>query len=280
MTLNPAGPGTGIRFLRTDIAGALPVHARYDTVSETTLSTTVRGSDGTKVATIEHLMAAFAGCGVDNALVEIDGPEVPIMDGSSSPFVFLIECASLVEQNAPRQWIRILKNVAVEDKGRCASLAPDAGFSIRFDIRFDNSLIASQSYFGDLQDGAFKADLCRARTFGFASEVDKLRALGLARGGSLDNAVVVDDDRVLNEGGLRYEDEFVRHKVLDSIGDLYLAGGPIQGHFSGDRSGHSLNNRLLRELFDDEAAWCYTTEPPAPVAAGKVWADGVAAARA
>jgi UDP-3-O-[3-hydroxymyristoyl] N-acetylglucosamine deacetylase len=280
MTLHPAPADTGIRFLRTDLPGSTPVLARYDQVSDTMLCTTIEGDDGAKVATIEHLMAALAGCGVDNALVELDGPEVPVMDGSSAPFVFLIECASLVEQDAPRRWIRVLKPVSIRDGERTVSLTPGNGFSVSFEIDFAGTLVSKQSYFADLRDGTFKTDLCRARTFGFASDADKLRSLGLALGGSLDNAVVVDNDQVLNEEGLRYDDEFVRHKVLDSIGDLYLAGGPIQGHFTGERSGHSLNNQLLKTLFDDEASWCYTTEPPEAVELGATWGSAAAAASA
>ncbi len=261
MTLRPADPGTGVRFLRTDVPGSDPIPARFDTVSDTTLCTTI-GQDGCKVATIEHLMAAFAGCGVDNVLVELDGPEVPVMDGSSAPFVFLIECADLVEQDAAKRWIKVLKPVKVGGTDKSASLVPSEGFSVSFSIDFDNEVVAKQSYFLDMQDGVFKAEVARARTFGFISEVDKLRQLGLARGGSLDNVVIVDNNKILNEDGLRYGNEFVRHKILDSIGDLYLSGAPIIGHFTGERSGHAMNNALLCALFEDETAWCYSEHGP------------------
>lgn len=276
MTLRPAEADTGIRFLRTDVAGAEPIPARYDCVSDTTLCTTIGGA-GVKVATIEHLMAAFAGCGVDNALVELDGPEVPVMDGSSAPFVFLIECANLVEQAAAKRWIRILKPIEIGGEEKSASLVPADGFSVEFTIDFDNEVVARQTYFLDVQEGAFKAELARARTFGFAGEVDKLRALGLARGGSLDNVVVVDNNRILNEGGLRYGDEFVRHKILDSIGDLYLAGASIIGHFQGDCSGHAMNNALLHAMFADETAWCYSEDGPDMFAVEPVYASAATA---
>lgn len=276
MTLRPAEADTGIRFLRTDADDAEPIPARYDFVSDTTLCTTIGGA-GVKVATIEHLMAAFAGCGVDNALVELDGPEVPVMDGSSAPFVFLIECANLVEQDAAKRWIRVLKPVKIGGEGKSAALAPADGFSVDFTIDFDNEVIARQSYFLDVQEGAFKSELARARTFGFVGEVDKLRALGLARGGSLDNVVVVDNNTILNEEGLRYGDEFVRHKILDSIGDLYLAGAPIIGHFKGECSGHAMNNALLHALFADETAWCHSEDGPEIYDAEPVYASAATA---
>jgi len=256
MTLNPADADTGIVFRRTDVAGAgATIPARWDSVVDTRLNTTVGNGDGIVVGTIEHLMAAFSGAGIDNAFVEISGPEVPIMDGSSAPFLFLIECVGIVEQYAARRVIEILKPVSVGGRDRSAVLSPGKSFSISFEIDFEGTLIDHQQFFANLKNGAFQSEIARARTFGFEDDVAQLRAAGLARGGSLDNAVVVSGDRVLNDDGLRYEDEFVRHKVLDSIGDLYLAGGSILGHFHGFRSGHALNHDLLRALFADETAW-------------------------
>ena len=256
MTLRPAEPGTGVTFYRTDIAGSAPIPADWQHVTETRLCTTV-GSDGMMVSTIEHLMAALSGCEIDNAIIEINGAEVPVMDGSAEPFVFLIECAGVVEQNAPRRAIRVLKPITVQDGPRTVSLAPADTFCVSFAIDFDSPAVARQECTFRLVNGTFKSEICRARTFGFLDEIDEMLAAGLARGGSLDNAVVVSGDRILNEGGLRYTDEFVRHKVLDSIGDLYLAGAPIIGHFHGHQSGHALNNRLLRALFADPTAWSY-----------------------
>lgn len=256
MTLNPAAPNSGIVFRRTDAAGAgAEVKAHWSHAIETPLCTTLVADNGQKVSTIEHLMAAFAACGIDNALVELNAEEVPIMDGSAAPFVFLIECAGRQVQNAPRRAIRILKPVSVEEPHRAASFEPGEGFTIDFEIDFDNDLVARQTWSGLVNEETFKAEISRARTFGFLQEVEQLRKLGLARGGSLDNAIVIDGDKVLNEGGLRFEDEFVRHKVLDSIGDLYLAGAPILGHFTGIKAGHALNLRLLVTLFADESAW-------------------------
>lgn len=256
MTLNPAAPNSGIVFRRTDAAGAgAEVKAHWSHAIETPLCTTLVADNGQKVSTIEHLMAAFAACGIDNALVELNAEEVPIMDGSAAPFVFLIECAGRQVQSAPRRAIRILKPVSVEEPHRAASFEPGEGFTIDFEIDFDNDLVARQTWSGLVNEETFKAEISRARTFGFLQEVEQLRKLGLARGGSLDNAIVIDGDKVLNEGGLRFEDEFVRHKVLDSIGDLYLAGAPILGHFTGIKAGHALNLRLLVTLFADESAW-------------------------
>lgn len=254
MTLVPATDGSGIRFRRVDLPGAPEIEARFDCVEDTRLCTMLGDGNGVRIGTIEHLMAAFAGMGVDNVVVELDGPEVPVMDGSSAPFVFLIECAGLQEQTSRRQVLRVLEPLEVVDGDKRVMLSPAEGFSIAFEIDFDSAAVARQEIAFDLADGVFKRELARARTFGFAEQVDQLRSLGLIRGGSLENAVVVEGDKVLNEGGLRYEDEFVRHKVLDSIGDLYLAG-PIQGAFVGVKSGHDLNNRLLRKLIATPSAW-------------------------
>lgn len=254
MTLNPAEADSGIVFRRTDVEG-VELQAHWKNAVETPLCTTLVAENGQKVSTIEHLMSAFVACGIDNALVEISAEEVPIMDGSAAPFVFLIECAGRARQDAPRRAIRILKDVSVEEPHRAASFVPGEGFTVDFDIDFDNDLVSRQSWSGAITEETFKSEISRARTFGFLHEVEQLRKMGLARGGSLDNAVVIDGDKVMNEGGLRFKDEFVRHKVLDSIGDLYLAGAPILGHFTGHKAGHALNLRLLVELFSDQDAW-------------------------
>ena len=252
MTLLPALPGTGIVFRRTDTGAE--IRAVWENTVESARCTMLSDGGGTTVGTVEHLMAALAGAAVDNAIVELDGPEVPIMDGSAAPFVFLIECAGTVEQAAPRHAIKVLKPVAVVEDGAMAALYPDDGFSMSFEIDFSNTLIRRQGMSMSVDFGSFKAELSRARTFGLLDDVDRLRAAGLARGGSLDNVVVVDGDEVLNSGGLRYEDEFVRHKLLDAIGDLYLLGKPLLGAFSAHKSGHALNNRLLRAALADGAA--------------------------
>jgi len=256
MTLQPADADSGIVFKRTDIAGkGALIPATWDRVTDTRMCTTLGNDDGVTIGTVEHLMAALAGCGIDNALIELNGPEVPIMDGSSQPFVFLIECAGVVEQDASRRVIRVLKTVSVN--GGEARLSPGSHLSLDFEIDFGDDLVSRQSLSIGLINGSFPKDLARARTFGFLRDVEALRAAGLAKGGSLDNAVVVSGDGVMNEGGLRYEDEFVRHKVLDAIGDLYLAGAAIIGNFQGVRSGHATNNALLRALFADPDAWEY-----------------------
>lgn len=256
MTLHPAGPGTGIVFQRTDVPGDEGrVPALWDNVCETMLCSTISNAHGTRVATVEHLMAALAGCDVDNAIIELDGPEVPIMDGSSAPFVFLIECAGLVAQDAPRRAIRVIKEVSVEDGGRIVSLSPGDGFSVSLEIDFENPHVAHQTYRFEVNSLTFKDELCRARTFGFENDIEEMRNRGLARGGSLQNAVVVGENGVINEGGLRYDNEFVRHKALDAVGDLYLAGAPIIGAYQGIRAGHGLNNQLLQALFADVDAW-------------------------
>ncbi len=260
MTLRPAEAGSGIVFRRLDRpAPVAEVAAEWNRVSDTVLGTTICNDNGTSVATVEHLMAAFYGCGVDNAIVELDGGEVPIMDGSAAPFVFLIECAGLAEQLPARQSIRVLKTVEVADEDRYASLSPYDGFMLDVEIDFDNALIAHQSWRFDMALGTFKDQLCRARTFGFLDDVEALRARGLARGGSLENAIVVSNEGVLNQDGLRYGDEFVRHKALDAVGDLYLAGAPLLGRYHSQRGGHSLNNQLLAALFADAEAWCWVT---------------------
>ncbi len=258
MTLHPAAPNSGIVFRRSDRAGA-EIEAHWLNAVESPLCTRLENGEGLSITTIEHLMGALAGLEIDNAVIELDGPEVPVMDGSAAPFVFLIECAGVVEQDAPRRALKVLKPVSVSEGGKSASLLPDDGFSMSFAIDFASGAIRRQDLTIALDPESFKSDISRARTFGFLHEVDQMRAAGLARGGSLENAVVIKGDEVLNREGLRYVDEFVRHKVLDALGDLYLAGAPIIGHFRGMRSGHALNCRLLQTLFADPSAWCFTT---------------------
>jgi UDP-3-O-[3-hydroxymyristoyl] N-acetylglucosamine deacetylase len=258
MTLHPADVATGIIFQRSDLGSKTgTIVASWDNVVDTRMATTLGNANGVCVGTVEHLMAALAGCGIDNALVEIDGPEVPVMDGSSAPFVFLIECAGVQLQQAPRLAIKIDKPIIVGDDSKFISLRPDDSFSVSFEIDFDDAPVAQQQLSLRLVNGTFKTEIARARTFGFAHEVDALREAGLARGGSLDNAVVINGNKVLNGDGLRYSDEFVRHKILDCVGDLYLAGAPIIGAVDALRSGHALNNVLLKALFDNPSAWSH-----------------------
>lgn len=271
MVLHPAECDTGIVFKRTDIAGrGAIVPALWSNVGDTRMNTCLVNEAGVQVGTVEHLMSALAGAGIDNCLIEINGAEVPVMDGSAAPFLFLIECAGVVDQAQPRRAIRVLKRVSVTEGDKTAALTPANSFSLHFEIDFGAKAISRQEFAVDLSRGAFKSEISRARTFGFEQEVAMLRAAGLARGGSLDNAVVIDSTgtKVLNDDGLRYGDEFVRHKILDAVGDLSLAGAPILGAFHGVRSGHALNNQLLRALFADQTAWCYTTIAPGSAAAG------------
>jgi UDP-3-O-[3-hydroxymyristoyl] N-acetylglucosamine deacetylase len=268
MVLHPAEADTGIVFRRTDAAGGTEVQANWRNAIETPLCTTLVDARGNHVATIEHLMSALSACGIDNAVIELNGPEVPIMDGSAAPFVFLIECAGVAAQSSPRRALRILSEVTVSEPHRGASLAPGGGFTVGFEIDFGNTVIGRQEWFTEVTESAFKRDVARARTFGLAQDIEKMRAMGLARGGSLDNAIVVNGHEILNEEGLRFHNEFVRHKVLDSIGDLYLVGAPIIGHFQGDRAGHALTLRLLQQLFAEEGAWEWTEQAAAPAAAG------------
>jgi len=267
LSLHPAEAGSGVRFVRKDLRSQSPVQALFDQVCDTTMCTAIGKSGDSRISTIEHLMAALAALEIDNVTIELDGPEVPIMDGSAQPFVFLIECAGIVEQEAPRRWIEILKPITVTALGKSARLEPIGAdeacdsFAISCDIEFDHPVIKSQSMTFDLTSEHFKSDVSRARTFGFAERVEELWSRGLALGGSLKNAVVVSQDKVLNEEGLRFEDEFVRHKVLDCIGDLYLAGGPIIGRFVGSCAGHAMHNKLLRALFADPTAWRVVEDP-------------------
>jgi UDP-3-O-[3-hydroxymyristoyl] N-acetylglucosamine deacetylase len=258
MRLLPAEPGTGIVFVRTDLMnGARIIPARWDHVVDTQLCTVIGNGCGGIVATIEHLMAALRAAEIDNAVIEIDGPEVPVMDGSSDAFVFLIDMAGIAQQDAARREIAVLKPVEVTANGKRAALVPADVPRFSFDIAFDKKLIRNQHLDFTLTQAGFKSQICRARTFGFFEEVDQMQKLGFARGGSLQNAIVIQGDTILNEGGLRYDDEFVRHKLLDAIGDMALAGAPLRAHFQGNRSGHALNNQLLHALFADPSAWCF-----------------------
>ena len=258
MTLRPAEVNAGIKFLRSDIGADCYVPASWKNVTETKLATTISNESGHHITTIEHLMAGFAGCGIDNALIEIDGPEVPAMDGSAQPFVTMIESSGILFQEAPRKAIVIKKPIKVGTKNSFISLMPAPMFGVSFEIEFNNTALAKQSLEMKLVNGTFKDEIASARTFGFAHEVDAMRKAGLARGGSLKNAVVIQDDHVLNQEGLRYENEFVRHKILDCVGDLYLAGAPIIGQVNAVRSGHALNHELLCNLFSKSDSWCFS----------------------
>ncbi len=266
MAMLPAPAGHGITFRRTDIAGkGVSITADWRHVADMPMCTALE-AEGVQIATVEHLMAALSGCGIDNLQIEINGPELPIMDGSAWPFVFLIECAGISELEAPRRFLKILSPVSIGMGGRSVALIPGKGFSLSFEVDYDSGAIARQYGEIEIVDGVFKNELSRARTFGFLHEVDALRAAGLARGASLDNSIVITGDGILNEGGLRFPDEFVRHKMLDAMGDLYLAGAPILGRFEGHCSGHKLNHRLLRALFQRREAWCWTDSSAAAMA--------------
>jgi UDP-3-O-[3-hydroxymyristoyl] N-acetylglucosamine deacetylase len=256
LTLRPAAIDTGIVFRRIDLDVPVEIKASPENVGDTRLSTTLI-KDDVRIATIEHLLSAIAGLGVDNAYVDLSAPEVPIMDGSAGPFVFLLQSAGIVEQNAPKRFIRIKRTVKVEDRDKWARFDPFDGFKVGFTIDFDHPVFKDRSQHAELDFSttSFVKEVSRARTFGFMCDIEMLREQRLALGGSLDNAVVLDDYRVLNEDGLRYEDEFVKHKILDAIGDLYLLGRSLIGAFMGFKSGHDLNNHLLRALIARKDAW-------------------------
>jgi UDP-3-O-[3-hydroxymyristoyl] N-acetylglucosamine deacetylase len=256
LTLRPAAVDTGIVFRRVDLPMPVEIPARTQHVGDTRLSTTLVNGD-VRISTVEHLLSAFAGLGIDNAYVDLSAAEVPIMDGSAGPFVFLIQSAGFEEQNAVKKFIRIKQPLEVSDGEKWARFAPFEGFKVSFTIEFDHPVFRERSQTAEIDFAAtsFVKEVSRARTFGFMREVELLRENNLALGGSLDNAVVVDDYRVLNEDGLRYEDEFVKHKVLDAVGDLYLLGHSLVGAFSGHKSGHALNNKLLKLLLATESAW-------------------------
>ncbi len=249
----PQPANKGITFIRKDIKNNNKIRAIWSNVSSTRLCTTIENKHNVSVSTVEHLMSALSGMHIDNALIEIDGPEVPIMDGSSKVFVELIEKAKLIEQNSQRKILKVIKEIKVENNESYAKIIPHKEFSVDFEIEFDSHLINKQSCHLQLINGNYKSDISQARTFGFEEDVNYLRSNGFALGGNLDNAVVVGKDKILNKEGLRYKDEFVRHKILDSIGDLYLAGYPVQGYFYGKKSGHFLNNELLKKLLSSES---------------------------
>ena len=256
MTLRPAPVNTGIVFRRIDLAEPVEIPSRCEFVGDTRLSTTLV-RDTVRVATVEHLLSAMAGLGIDNAYVDLSAAEVPIMDGSAGPFVFLLQSAGIEEQSAPKRFIRIKKTVKVEDGDKWARFEPFDGFKVGFSIEFQHPMFSRRSSAAeiDFSTTSFVKEVSRARTFGFMRDIEMLRERNLALGGSMDNAIVLDDYRVLNEDGLRYEDEFVKHKILDAIGDLYLLGHSLIGSFYGHKSGHELNNKLLRALMADAKAW-------------------------
>ncbi|MDD4881075.1 MAG: UDP-3-O-acyl-N-acetylglucosamine deacetylase [Gallionellaceae bacterium] len=260
ITLRPAAPDTGIFFRRVDLAE--PVTFRIDPhlVSDTRLCSALE-CNGARVATVEHLMSALAGLGIDNLYIDIDAAEVPILDGSAAPFVFLLQSAGIDEQEKPRRYIRVKKTVRVEEGDKWAEIAPHDGFRIRFKIDFEHPVLkrSGREISIDFAETSYVKEISRARTFGFMNEVEYLRANGLALGGSLDNAIVMDEFRVLNADGLRYADEFVKHKVLDAVGDFYLAGHALLGDITAFKSGHGLNNQLLCALLDDAEAWEWAT---------------------
>ena len=257
LTLEPAAVDNGIKFIRVDNKNDNVIEAIWSNVSETVLSTTISNSYGVKISTIEHLMSALSGLHIDNINIYINANEVPIMDGSSKPFVEMIEEIGIKKQSKKRKLLNVKKSIEVSENNTSVKIVPNNQFSIDFEIDFPSKIVSKQSCQLQLINGNYKTDIAAARTFGFEKDVKYLRSNGLALGGSLDNAVVVGENEILNKDGLRYTDEFVRHKILDSIGDLYLAGSPIIGYFYGNKSGHYLNNQLLRKLFSDETNYEY-----------------------
>lgn len=259
ITLRPARAGTGLVLRRTDLEPPGELRVSPELVTDTMLCSALE-RDGIKVATVEHLMSALAGLGIDNLYIDLTGPEVPILDGSAAPFIYLLQSAGLEELDAPKRYIRVKQPIRVEDGDKWAQFTPHDGFRLTFRIAFDHPVLrhSAQEYSIDFATDSYIREISRARTFGFMRDVEYLRSRGLALGGSLDNAVVMDEYRVINEGGLRYSDEFVKHKVLDAIGDLYLVGHPIIGAFTAHKSGHGLNNKLLRALMADATTWEWT----------------------
>lgn len=258
--LRPAPVNTGILFRRIDLEPIIEIPALAEHVGDTTMSTTlVKGN--VRVATVEHLLSAFAGLGIDNAYVDVTAPEIPIMDGSAGPFVFLIQSAGIEEQNYPKRFIRIKRKLRIADGDKWACFEPFNGFKVTFTIDFDHPLFKSHTKTAtlDFSSLSYVKEVSRARTFGFMADFEKLQTMNLARGASLDNAIAIDEYRVLNEDGLRYENEFVKHKILDAVGDLYLLGSSLVGAFNGYKSGHALNNKLLRQLLADREAWEFVT---------------------
>jgi UDP-3-O-[3-hydroxymyristoyl] N-acetylglucosamine deacetylase len=269
LTLRPAEPNTGIRFRRVDLPEPLTIQATPANVGETTLSTTLVSGD-VKISTVEHLLSAFAGLGIDNALIDVSAAEVPIMDGSAGPFVFLLQSAGVKEQDSPKYYIRIKRSIRVDEGDKWAAFDPFDGFKVTFTIDFEHPAFEEhvKTATMDFSSTTFVKEVSRARTFGFMKDIEMLRKNNLALGGSLDNAIVVDDDKVINEDGLRSADEFVKHKILDAIGDLYLLGYSLIGSFTGYKSGHGLNNKLLRTLLENTDAWEMVTfehESDAPI---------------
>lgn len=260
LTLRPAAPDVGIVFRRVDLPGSPEIKVQPHLVCDTRLCSALE-DNGARVATVEHLLSAMAGLGVDNVYVDMNASEVPIMDGSSGPFVFLLQQAGIVEQNALKKFIRIKKTIEVHDGDKWVRFDPYFGFKLDFTIDFDHPVFehSGKRVVIDFADNSYIKEISRARTFGFMHEVEYLRSNGLARGGSLDNAIVLDEFRILNNDGLRYDDEFAKHKVLDAIGDLYVLGHPLIGAFTAYKSGHAMNNQLLRNLLADSEAWEYAT---------------------
>ncbi len=264
LSLHPAEADTGIRFIRMDVEeekSFIDVH--YLNVTETMLGTSLANAHGTSVSTVEHLLAALWGMGVDNVNIVLDGPEVPIMDGSSEPFVFLIECAGIKQLEACRDTVEVLRKITVKEGDSIASIRPFDGFLLDIEIDYAHRAIHRMRKSYDFRETSFKSMLSRARTFGFAADVQKLQGMGLAQGGSLDNAIVVGDHSVLNVEGLRFSDEFIRHKALDCVGDYFLSGARLRGAVTTYKPGHSINNKLLRALFADRSAWRLTSAAPA-----------------
>ena len=256
LTLHPSAPDTGVVFRRIDLDPVVEIPAKAENVGDTMLSTTLI-KEGVRVSTVEHLLSALAGMGIDNLIIDVSAPEIPIMDGSAAPFVFLLQSAGIEEQDAPKKFIRVKRPVTVEQDGKQATFKPFDGFKINFAIDFDHPVFENQTLNAsiDFSSTSFVKEVSRARTFGFMHEFEYLRAKGLARGGSLNNAIVVDDSQIVNEDGLRFEDEFVKHKILDAIGDLYLMGNSIIGEFDAHKSGHGLNNASLLALIAEKDAW-------------------------
>ena len=273
LCLRPAPPNTGIVFSRTDNDSPVPIQASADNVSDTTMATSI-GEGPNKISTIEHLMSAMAGLGIDNAFVDVSAPELPIMDGSAAPFVFLIQSAGFQEQDAAKRFIRVLKELSYEESGAKVTISPHSGFRVEYTLDYDHPVFRTHVRHAaiDFSTTAFVKEVSRARTFGFLADFEKLRSMDLVRGGSLDNAVVVDDFRILNNDGLRQGDEFVKHKILDAIGDLYLLGHSVIGAFRGIKSGHSTNNALLRRLLADPDAYevvTYSNDSENPISFAK-----------
>jgi UDP-3-O-[3-hydroxymyristoyl] N-acetylglucosamine deacetylase len=279
LTLRPAAAGTGIVFHRVDLDPVVDFPAKADCVRDTRMASVLE-VNGARVSTVEHLMSALAGLGIDNLHVDLSAEEVPIMDGSAATFVYLLRSAGVEEQNAPKQFLRVLKTIEVKEgeghNAKWARLEPHDGFALAFSIDFKHPAIDSTAGFAqvDFAHQSYAKEIARARTFGFVNEVEALRSMGLARGGSLENAIVMDEYRVLNQDGLRYDDEFVKHKILDAIGDLYLIGKPLISRYVAHKSGHAINNQLARELLADPTAWelvTFESQAAAPAAFHREW---------